>query len=401
MKKSLYVLSFSLLASFGALAQDTKIGFFGQPEFGYETRKTTGFQEDANIDYPTPLGLDGLELFDYVINDSSASTSRTNFNTGNFVLFITSQVTDRISVLSENSARYNTTSGDFNFTVQRLMVRYYWKDAISFRAGKMFTPVGYWNNQYNLGLVLQPTISRPLIIRPQNEGGVINVADVGLQVEGDNITKARLFYRAMIGNGSGFFGANDKNSNHVASYFTLGSEIKEGLRLSVSAMFDEIRKGTENLSGVPIPDNGDFAIYNVSLSYMNPEKKAEFIGEFYTQTTSFDSAGTKQSTGFFGYAGYKVTPKIVPYVVYNYSLAGVGNDADTYYSPVPITVQEGGLGVRYKVNSNFVAKFEYQFYNEQQLFQTGTLFTNAYAGLEDKTITNLRHGPKVQLAFGF
>ncbi len=372
------------------MAQDTKIGFFGQPEFGYETSRTKGIRTPG----PFPGTYD-------VADSTSDNSSRTNFNTGNFVMFITSQVSDRISVLSENSARYNTGTGDFNFTVQRLMVRYYWKDAISFRAGKMFTPIGYWNNQYNLGLVLQPTISRPLIIRPQNEGGVINVADVGLQVEGDNITKARLFYRAMIGNGSGFFGANDKNSNHVASYFTLGSEIKEGLRFSVSAMFDEIRKGTINLSGLPVPDNGDFAIYNASLSYMNPEKKFEFIGEFYTQTTSYDSLDASQSTGFYTYIGYKVTPKIVPYVVYNYSKAGVNDEADTYYSPVPITVQEGGLGVRYKVNSNFVAKFEYQFYNEQQLFQEGTTATTGFIGTEDKTSTFLRHGPKVQFAFGF
>src|SRR5690606_8144566 len=116
--------------------------------------------------------------------------------------------------LSEVS--FNNAKNASTFEVQRLMMRYFVKDYFSIRIGKMFTPIGYWNNQFTLGLVLQPTIQRPMAIRPVSDGGVLQYRDAGVQLEGENISSARVFYKVLFGNGVGYFGSNDKRDNHIA-----------------------------------------------------------------------------------------------------------------------------------------------------------------------------------------
>src|SRR5690606_41399595 len=92
MKKKLPHLVMGISLSFAcltqSLAQDTQIKFFGQPEFGYKSERS----KLTPIDWITGLP-----------NENEVKHSNTNFNTGKLVLFVTSQLTERISVLNENS----------------------------------------------------------------------------------------------------------------------------------------------------------------------------------------------------------------------------------------------------------------------------------------------------------
>jgi hypothetical protein len=388
MKKFIKVITCAALSfsAMNGIAQDTKIRFFGQPEiFSSSVKNQNQF-----------VGVDGTGH--YIKKDSSYSQS--NFNTGNFVLFVTSQLSERVSVLSEVS--FNNTGKTYNFDVQRLMLRYYVKDYFSVRVGKMFTPIGYWNNQYTLGLVLQPTIQRPAALRTVDDGGVLQYKDVGVQFEGDNISNARIFYRLMIGNGVGYYGSNDKGDNHVGVTSQVGVEPVDGLKISGSAQFDRIQKGQPNPNGTvaSLPDNGNYQLLFASVAFMSPEKKPELIAEYSTQYSHFDNLGTTNSKSAYIYGGYKITNKVTPYALYNYTQAGKSTtQADPYFSPLPVKINFLTVGVRYKFNSAFVAKFEYQFNNEQVFYQNimaGTLKLDN--GFANATKTN---SLRVQLAFVF
>jgi hypothetical protein len=335
-----------------ANAQDTQIKFFGQPEYEYKASSNQGTPSAWQPDPSNPTG--------FSLNEVKHDTSATNFNTGKLVMFVTSQLGERFSVLSENSAGY--INGSAQFVVERLMLRYYYKDFASFRAGKMFVPIGYWNNQYNLGLILQPTIQRPLVIRNSTDGGVLQIKDVGAQVEGDHITKLNFSYRLMASNGISYNGVGDKGNNSIALTGLVGIEPVEGFKFIVSGRSARVYKGTPTLNG-PTPENGNQFLGNVSVVYMNPEKKFELISEYYNSATKMDSIGTSHSQGAFVYAGYKVTNKIVPYAMYSYAQAGTNTKADLYYngnvSGVLVNVSEITLGIRYKISSNFVYKIEY------------------------------------------
>jgi hypothetical protein len=385
MKRILLVLICACAYNF-TFGQDTKIRFFGQPEINTTSNNQTNAFRGVG-----PTGQ-------YIKKDTS--TSKTNFNTGTFALFVTSQLSDRISVLSEVS--FSNSGKTSTFELQRLLVRYAVTDYFNIRVGKMFTPIGYWNNQFTLGLVLQPTIQRPSSLRTVADGGVLQYKDNGIQVEGDNITSARFFYKVLVGNGVGYYGSNDKPDHHVAVTGQIGAEPKEGLKIIASAMFDRVEKGKANPNGTiaSLPDDGAMSLLVGSVADMNPESKAEFIAEFLQQTTNFDNIGKRSSlTGYF-YGGYKVTDKITPYFLYNYTQAGASKtEADPYFAPLPLNINSLVLGARYKFNSSFVAKLEYE------NGVTKTIYQDIVVGgaTIDKgfTTTSKSNTLRMQLAFVF
>lgn len=369
-----------------SMAQDTKIRFFGQPEI-----RSTSVKETNRF-----LGVNGMGQ--YITADTSYS--RTNFNTGNYVLFVTSQLSERISVLSEVS--FNNKGNSFSFEVQRLALKYYIHDYFSVRVGKMFTPIGYWNNQFTLGLVLQPTIQRPFAIRPVSEGGVTQYRDIGVQFEGENITSARLFYKVLVGNGIGYHGSNDKGDNHVAVTAQVGAEPIEGFKVLASGMFDRIEEGKPNPNGsiAALPDNGNLQLLTVAAAYMNSEKKPEFIAELSRQNSKFDNINNASSYSYYVYGGYKVTDKITPYVLYNYSQAGESvTEGDPYFAPLPIKINTLTVGARYKFNANFIAKVEYE-HNDQKTYYQDIMMGSVK--LDDGFTNTYKTGSvRVQLAFAF
>ncbi|MEI9922152.1 MAG: hypothetical protein WDO14_25640 [Bacteroidota bacterium] len=385
MKRILLIIICACVYNF-TFAQDTKIRFFGQPEISNISSNQTN-----NFVGVSPTGQ-------YIKKDTSYS--KTNFNTGTYALFVTSQLSDRISVLSEVS--FSSTGNKSSFELQRLLVRYNFQDYFSVRAGKMFTPIGYWNNQFTLGLILQPTIQRPQALRTVNDGGVLQYKDNGIQLEGENITSARLSYKVLIGNGIGYYGSNDKGDHHVGVTGQIAAEPAEGLKIIASGMFDRVQKGKPNPNGTisALPDDGNLHLLVGSIAYMNPERKPEFIAEFLHQTTVFDNIGKRSSYSGYLYGGYKITNKITPYFLYNYTQAGASNtQADPYFAPLPVNINSITIGGRYKFNSNFVVKLEY----ENNL--TKTIYQDITAGgvTLDKGFTNSAKSNTVraQLAFVF
>jgi hypothetical protein len=386
MKKILAFITIGTLACTVSttLAQDTKIRFFGQPE----------------VSSSTIVGKNNFQGVDasghYIKSDSTHRNA--NFNTGNFVLFVTSQLNERISVLSETS--FTNASSISSFNVQRLMLRYYFKDYFSVRVGKMFTPIGYWNNQFTLGLVLQPTIQRPVALRTASDGGVLQYHDTGIQFEGENITPARAFYKVMLANGVGYYGSSDKNDNHIATTAQVGIEPLDGLKIIGSGMFDRIEKGKPNPNGTiaSLPDNGNFRLLVASIAYMNPERKPEFIAEFLKQNNKFDNIGKTSSYSYYVYGGYKLTKNITPYALYNFTQAGQSaSQADPYFSPIPVQINFVTLGVRYKFNSSFIWKFEYQINNERDRYQSITAGNVTL----DNGFTNLTRTNTLRMQFAF
>ena len=165
-------------------------------------------------------------------------------------------------------------------------------------------------------------------------------------------------------------------------------------------MFDRIEKGKPNPNGTiaSLPDNGNLQLFVASIAYMNPSKKGEFIAELLTQKSRFNTLGTYNSHSYYVYGGYKITGKITPYALYNYTQAGQNlTTGDPYFSPIPAKIDLLTLGVRYKFNANFICKLEYEFSNTRLYYQDITA-----GGLKlDNGFANAARNNSVRMQFAF
>lgn len=343
------------ITSFTSYGQETRIRFFGSP----------GVEQTYN---------------------PKSDKSSVYFRGGGFVFYVTSQLNEKISVAAELNPHYNTVAGP-QIEIERIFAKYYIKDYFSLRVGRMYNPLGYWNTNYNFGLLLQPTISRPQILQPLHDEGYTQTRDAAVQIEGNEIGSARFFYRLMIGNGIGKFGGTgggDYALGQDLGYTAcLGIEPKDGLKFMVSGYYDEMLKGMITNFGDTLKEKIGYSVLSGSVVYMNPEKKAEFIAEYFNHNYNYESVGSKSTHAGYLYAGYKLTEKFIPYVMGEVTLFDDNNPIFvTPRSTIGLeSTRSLSLGARYRFDPNAVLKFEYQV---------------RYGDFSEYSF-----GPRLQFAFGF
>jgi len=310
--------------------------------------------------------------FDYFTNRSQHA-SAPYFRGGPLVLYATSEITDKISVAGELNMHYMSTEGA-EAELERMYLRYQFKNYLSFRIGRMYSPIGFWNANYNFGLVLQPNISRPRILNPTHDGGFIQTRETGVQIEGDNIGKANFFYRFLIANGVG------KNGGILGTPYAMGSflsytaqvgiEPLEGLRLSASASTNHLPVGSATqFDNSFVPDDMNNTMLSGSVSHINFDEKLECIAEYFVNRHDYASLQDHQLHGGLLYAGYRITPSLVPYVFVEYTDFP---EQDPYYPAINAytgqtysDVVEYNVGLRYRVSSNLVLKGELSALHEE------------------------------------
>ena len=172
-------------------------------------------------DYPR-LHFAGFGDIDFAAQPRSQGTRA--FSLGQFVAHITSQLSARVTVLSEISFTARTDAGTgtppapgFNTEIERLIVRFDQSDFFRVSFGRYHTPINYWNTAFHHGQWLQTTISRPEMI--QFGGKFLPVHFVGGLVEGAVPAGGwNVGYKAGVGNGRGAVisragDAGDSNDN--------------------------------------------------------------------------------------------------------------------------------------------------------------------------------------------
>jgi hypothetical protein len=336
-------------------AQETQIRFFGQP--GVE--QTYNPKYDKNAVY---------------------------FRGGPMIIYVTSQINEKISVAAELNPHYNAVEGP-QVEIERIFAKYYFKDFLSFRIGRMYNPIGFWNTNYNFGLILQPTISRPQILEPLHDEGFTQTRDAGFQIEGNALGKARFFYKLMIGNGIGKYGGTGgvsyllgQNMGYTGS---IGIEPVEGLKVMMSGYFNKMQKGMITNFNDTLSEDYNYSIVNASLIYINPEKKFEFISEAFIHNYNAQQSPNKNIKAAYIYAGYKLSEKFIPYL---FGEITVFDDNIAFFKTaqqqqILETRKAINIGARYRFDPNAILKFEYEFSYGKR--------------------SELSFGPRLQFAFGF
>lgn len=266
------------------------------------------------------------------VRDSSNSLTPA-FQFGGIEILITSQITDKISLLAEPVMRQDGT-----ISMERGMIKYSFNTYFNISAGRLYTPIGIWNTTFfRYAKALTPTIDAPPIIANFEEGGSAINKDNGLQISGDDISKIRFGYRAMIGNGY-----NASNSKNKMLYGNVFIEPKDNFKISVFASHQKL------IASPPFP-GGVLTAAGICVMYMS-DKKLEFAAEYnraYYRLTELDS--TTINDIYYAYAGYKIK-NFTPYI--------------QYYKGIFNFIMKNTLatiGLRYNFSALSVLKAEAQF----------------------------------------
>jgi hypothetical protein len=319
------------------------------------------------------------EIKGFVDVSSSYQDGRVNFGLGEQDLFITSEITERLSFLGETVFKYSFDSPtDFNISIERVILKYNYAGNHSVLSGKHHTPLNYWNDTYHHGRVFFPTVERPLLFSE----GIIPLHTTGVSLQGQNLGRLRFGYDLMLGNG---LGSGDIADNNPFKSLTAAVHVKpiNGARFGVSLYHDVISKGSllhnhSNGSSTVALDRILQRIVTASVAYNDSlfSKKYELLAESSMAMNTADSLGTQNAVASYVYAGLRLTEKIIPYVRVDDIRY---HKQEVYFHDHRVQSFVGGL--RYELSYLAVFKLEYQHTNhystadtDQMIFQVAVGF---------------------------
>jgi hypothetical protein len=216
-------------------------------------------------------------------------------------LYLTSHLANHISFLSEIVFEYRGGPA-FVSDVERMIVTFTPRSYFRVSVGKFHTPIGFWNTAYHEGTLLFPTIDRPVLFTFGDDGGVLPLNTIGLQLWGRDISTLHLGYDVSVGNGIGATPVAD-NSNAKAVTVALHSQVTSALRIGASLYLDHIAAGTPSLSGTPLTERVKQRIVGGFVVYQGQPWEA--AGEWQRVTNSAASGSSGPTDGFYVYAGYR------------------------------------------------------------------------------------------------
>jgi hypothetical protein len=305
------------------------------------------------------------------------------FDEGQFILHMSSSLSQKVSVFGELSFTARTDAGvgtppapGFNMEVERFIVRYDLNDHFKLSFGRFHTPINYWNTAFHHGQWLQTTISRPEMT--QFGSSFLPVHFVGSLVEGQTPAGGlNLNYNVGVGNGRGQilsrpgdFGDVNNNRAWLANLFVKPSKFY-GLRVGGSVYHDLLN-----------PLTGPVAREWIQSAHIVwDHEQPEFIAEFANVTHNpVGGAVSSNSQAFYAQTAYRLPwfqKALKPYYRFDY-MHVPRSDLD-FKSIVPV-FHSSTVGLRYDITSFAAFKMEYRDYTRRDLpsvrgFFTQTSFT--------------------------
>lgn len=271
------------------------------------------------------------------------------FALGQFDTFMTSALSEQISVLAEVVFEFGEDNAAV-LDVERVQLRWAPSDIFTLTAGRMHTPLGYWNQTFHHGAWLQTTADRPVMYRFEDDGGILPVHMVGVQVAGTwNGSAGALKYSAALVNGRGHIpdeitnvqDAND--SKAVSLWLGLAPSAVRGLEFGGSAYLDTIPVE-------PTEDAIDERIFGGYLVYQR--RGVEVLAEL-SQVRHERVGQSFETWGYYAQGGFK-RGRWTPY--YRFDHVDVGED-DPFLAPLEVSVHT--LGLRWEASSWAALKGEY------------------------------------------
>lgn len=294
--------------------------------------------------------------------DTGPTDSENHFALGGVDLFLTSRVASDVTFLSEIVFEFGDGGANI-LDVERVFLRWDFRDWLNLGIGREHTPLGYWNQTYHHGTWLYTTTDRPLVLDFEDDGGILPVHFVGLEALGRFKTGVGVFsYATIVANGRGSITDHvqlvEDLTSHKAWNLLVRYEpnLVPGLGFGFSVYLDKIPENQSPSDGTLPHNSMREQIYGAHLFYI--KNKAEFLSEFYS--IMHEEMGTNsdyQNYGAYVLAAYTVLPRFKPY--YRFDILRI-DDQDPYFYLLAVDTIRHTVGIRYDFRTFVALKGEYQ-----------------------------------------
>ena len=282
--------------------------------------------------------------------------NRNAFRIGGLDLFLTSQLSENLSVLSESVIEADD-SDRFGFEIERFLLQYNPREYLNVAVGRYHTAIGYYSTAYHHGKWLQTAAARPKIFQFEDDGGLLPIHNVGLSVSGA-IPSGRLGLRYVVEVGGGRKyepgeeGVQNLSDNNAFKAVNLALSVRPdwmpGWQAGGSVYFDKLNSSV--VSGTV-----DQTIVSAHAVYLTPTV------EWLTEGVLMRHASDEGSFNSFGaYSQFsRRFGQFRPYVRYEYNYK---NERD----PIVLATVEPGreqilaLGVRYDFTELAALKLQWE-----------------------------------------
>jgi hypothetical protein len=247
------------------------------------------------------------------------TNARNGFSIGQFDLFGRSQLSERLSVLTEATLTA-LPRNTYSARIERLLVTYWSSDHFVASAGRYHSSVGYYNTAFHHGSWFQTAVGRPLVFALDGDIGLLPVHTLGVSTTGD-IPSGALGLRYVAELGSGRAGQSsaatapqpalaDNNTPSVNVALVMRPERWDGLQLGASLYRDRLT--LQDTATAPIDEvvGGAHALYKTDA--------VELLGEWLGVRHHSRAGGAANlSRGWYAQASRRFRT-LRPYVRYDY-----------------------------------------------------------------------------------
>jgi len=196
----------------------------------------SGLAAQAASTGPTVQGF----LFGDALYTSTEGTDP-GFGLGQVVAHANATLSDHVLFFGETSIAYRNAT--YNVTMERMILRYDFNDAVKLSVGRFHTPISYWNTAFHHGLWLQGSVARPRAVTFGTP--FIPVHFVGAMAEG-RLPGTPIHYMGGVGNGrsSNGVGAQDGGDANGNRAVILSASVQpsalQGLRVGGAMYLDRV-----------------------------------------------------------------------------------------------------------------------------------------------------------------
>jgi hypothetical protein len=296
------------------------------------------------------------------------------FEFGSLDLFMTARLTDKVSALGE-ALFVAESDNSVGVDVERLLLRYRQSDYLMVSVGRYHTWVGYYNTAFNKGEFLETTTDRPFMYAFDDQGGVLPMQDLGINVTGRIPSgKLGLNYVVEAGNGRAYGldaepAQNDQDANTSKSInggLFMRPDQLSGLQIGFSVRYE----GKLTVPGLPISET----IATVHVVFVN--NNFEILNEGALVKHAQTGGDVSETSAFYTQFSRRFG-RIRPYFRYQYFNAPTDDPVYIYASPneqAPLGVSTfigringPSAGIRYDFTDYSALKFQYDRFSLRDL----------------------------------